>query len=89
VTAGQARDQALSTAAADAVEARTATRIAGIKITRQTINGQVREVIRDNPIYRDCVLDPAAIGLLDAARQGRTAPSSNSGRLPDPGAGPP
>lgn len=70
---------------ADAVEARTAERIAGIRVVHQTINGQVREVVRENTVYRDCVVDESTRRLLDAARRGELEPGAGGGRLPAAG----
>jgi hypothetical protein len=78
---------ALITEAADAIEQRTATRIAAIKVVRQTINGQVIEVIRESTVYRECVVDPDMRRLLDAARNGEALPGANGGGLPTTGAG--
>lgn len=70
--ATQAKNTALIQKAADEVEQRTAKRIADIRVVNRTIQGELREVIRENVVYRDCVLDDATRGLLDAARSGST-----------------
>jgi hypothetical protein len=80
--ATQAAQEAIIAAAADQVERRTAKRIAAIRVVNQTIQGQVREVIRENPVYRDCVLEPAVARMLDGARQGRYEPGAEGGGLP-------
>jgi hypothetical protein len=77
VEAGQAREAALIARTAEAVEGRTATAIAGIKVTRQTINGKVREIVREKTVYRDCLVDPDLQRLLDNARAGQAVESSN------------
>lgn len=87
--AAQADAAALIREAADAVEARTAERIAQIRVVNQTITGQVREVIRESPIYRDCVVPDAMQRLLEAARQGRAEPGADGGSVPAAGTGPP
>lgn len=67
---------------ADAVEMRTAERISQIRVVHQTITGQVREVIRENEVYRDCELDEPMRRLLDAARRGDSEPAAGGGGLP-------
>ncbi len=74
--------------AAEAVDAKVAERIAAIRIVNQTVSGRVREVIRENVVYRECLVDPAMQRLLDAAREGRAEPASGSGSMPGPGPGP-
>jgi hypothetical protein len=68
--------------AADAVEARTATRIAGIRVINQTINGQVREVIRESTVYSECLVPADMQRLLEHAREGRAAPPADRGSVP-------
>lgn len=68
--ANAAKDAELVRMAADAIEARTAKRISAIRVVNQTINGQVREIIRENTKYRDCIIDDATRRLLDSARKG-------------------
>ncbi len=76
---------ALITETADAVEQRTATRIAAVKVVRQTINGQVREVIRENTVYRECVVDPDMQRLLNAAREGHAIAEPDRSSVPAAG----
>lgn len=73
VVASQAKAAEERRALADEIEARVADRIAAIRVTRTTVQGEVREIVRENTVYRDCVLDDAARRLLDAARDGRAA----------------
>lgn len=81
--ATQEAQEAAIRRAADEVDARVAERIAAIRIVRQTINGQVREVIRENTVYRDCVVDEPMRRLLDAARSGGSfEPAPDRGGLP-------
>jgi hypothetical protein len=89
VQAGEAREKALIQLAANAVEDRTAQQIAGIKVTSQTVNAKVREIVKENTVYRDCVLDAATSSLLDAARAGTAFPPLDRGQLPAPGASAP
>lgn len=51
--------------------------IAKIKITNTTVQGRLRTVVQNNPVYRDCVNDPATMGLLNDALsgKGRTGPT--------------
>jgi|SRR6478736_531021 len=86
--AQQASMSALIVESANAVEARTAERIARIRVRNQTINGQVREVVRENTVYRDCVLDADTVRLLDAAREGGSEPLPGDSSLSEAGAGP-
>jgi hypothetical protein len=79
VTARQASLSELIAETARAVELRTAERIAAIRVVNQTIQGKVREVVHENTVYRDCVIDPATVRLLDAAREGRSIEPASSG----------
>jgi hypothetical protein len=54
--------------------------IAKIKPVHQTINRKVQETVREVPVYRDCVNDPAVERLLNDARAGRKP--ADSGSLP-------
>lgn len=83
--AAQASREELVRDAADAVEARTAERIAAIRVVNQTISGKVREVVRENTVYRDCVIDEPMRRLLDAARAGGQ-PAAGGGGMPGAGA---
>lgn len=71
----QAEQASISSAileTADAIELRTAQRIADIRVTRQVVGGKVREIVRENTVYRDCLVDAATERLLNDARAGRT-----------------
>ncbi len=89
-TATQAAQEALIRSTAAEVEARTAKRISAIRVTNQTIQGQLREVVRESTVYRDCLLDEPARRLLDAARAGtalqqpgdRSVPAAGSSAAP-------
>ncbi len=81
-TAEHLEAAALVQSAADAVEARTATRIAAIRVINQTINGQVREVIRENVVYRECLVPDDMQRLLEHAREGRAASAADRGSVP-------
>ncbi len=73
---------------ADKVTASTAASIAGIRVVNQTVSGRVREVIRENTVYRDCLVEPELQRVLNSARQGRAEPAAGSGSLPGTGPGP-
>lgn len=81
VIASQAKAAEERRALAAEIETRVAQRIADIRVTRTTVQGEVREIIRENTVYRDCVLDDATRRLLDAARDGR-APGADRGSMP-------
>jgi hypothetical protein len=78
---------ALITEAADAMEVRTAGRIAAIRVVNQTITGQVRETIRENTVYRDCVVPADMQRMLELAREGRAEPAIDRSSLPATGEG--
>lgn len=80
--------EAAITRAVAAVEARTAEQISGIRVVRQTINGRVREVVRESVVYRDCLVGDDMRRLLDAARAGRAEPAVGGGGLPTAGTSP-
>jgi hypothetical protein len=54
-----------------------ASEIAKIKVRNTTIQGKVTTLVRDNPVYRDCVNDPAGLQLINEALTGK---SSGTGR---------
>lgn len=66
VAQAQAEKAALS-AAAEA--------IARIEVKHQTIVQKVRHEVSKEPVYRDCVLPSSAVGLLNAAASGASAPA--------------
>lgn len=47
--------------------------ISKIKVTNTTVQGRLRTVVQNNPVYRDCVNDPATMGLLNSALSGKAA----------------
>lgn len=66
VAEAEAKDKALK-AAAEA--------IAQIEVKHQTIVQKVRHEVTKEPVYRDCVLPDAAVGLLNSAALGASAPT--------------
>lgn len=87
--ANAATRKELAREVADAVEIRVGKRIAAIRVVNQTINAKVRETLRENTVYRDCLLDEPTKRLLDAARAGGAAPGTGRGGLPGAGASAP
>jgi hypothetical protein len=63
-----------------------AEQIAKISKVHTTIRQQAETVIREVPVYRDCVNDAAVIRMLDAARENR-APGEPAGDSELPGVG--
>lgn len=61
-----------------------ASEIAKIKVRNTTIQGKLREVVRDNPVYRDCKLDDAGLRLINEALTGKPSGTGrdSSGSLP-------
>lgn len=74
-----------------AVEARAqlgaANAIAANKPVHRTIQSKVETIVKEVPVYRDCVTTPDVVGLLDASRALSTAPGDRS--VPAVGAGGP
>lgn len=66
VAESEAKDKALK-AAAEA--------IAQIEVKHQTIVQKVRHEISKEPVFRDCTLPDSAVGLLNAAASGASAPA--------------
>lgn len=58
--------------------------ISKIKITNTTVQGKLRTVVQNNPVYRDCVNDSATMGLLNSALSGKAvgAGPAGSGGVP-------
>lgn len=69
-TAEHASQEALARQVGEEIDQRQAKRLAGLRQGQQTLQGQLSEVIRANPTYRDCVLDDATRSLLNQARAG-------------------
>jgi hypothetical protein len=63
--------QQLIQQAADAFDAKAAERIAQIRPVHKTIQNKLQETVRENTVYRDCLVDPVTRRLLDAARENR------------------
>jgi hypothetical protein len=89
IKADQADQAALIKATAAAVQLQTAEQIAAIRVVNQTVSGKVREVVRENVVYRDCLIEPALQRLLNAAREGKLEPGPEGGLMPTPGASAP
>jgi hypothetical protein len=69
--AQQLEDKAIIEQAADAFDARSAERISKLRPIHTTIQSKLQETVRENTVYRDCLVDPAAQRLLDDARANR------------------
>jgi hypothetical protein len=48
--------------------------ISKIVVRNTTIKGQVETIVRDNPVYHDCVNDPSVLRNINAALTGKTGP---------------
>ncbi|WBS00214.1 hypothetical protein OU994_18000 [Pseudoduganella sp. SL102] len=55
--------------------------IAKIVVRNTTVQGRVETIVRDNPVYRDCVHSPDQLRNINEAITGR-AGSAGGGRLP-------
>lgn len=72
-----------------AIEA-AAEQIAKISVVHTTIRQRAETVIREKPVYRDCLNDAAVIRMLDAARENRApSESARDSELSGTGASPP
>lgn len=80
--AKQARTEQLIAATEKRTQDVVATAIAKMIPIQQTIRQKTETVIREVPIYRDCINDPAVERLLDAARANREPESTGSGSVP-------
>lgn len=50
--------------------------IAKIKVRNTTIQGKVETIVRDNPVYRDCLHDPDGLRNINEALGGRSGRAS-------------
>lgn len=66
----------------DVIEAGIAKGVSQIKVRNTTIKQNLETITRENTVYRDCKLDAAAFGLLNAALEGRAAPAAGSSVVP-------
>jgi len=48
--------------------------ISKIVVRNTTIQGKVETIVRDNPVYRDCVNDPSVLHNINEVLTGRTGP---------------
>jgi hypothetical protein len=76
--AQQLEDKAIIEQAADAFDERSAARISQLRPLHQTIQSKIQETVRENTVYRDCVVDPATERLLDDARASRPVADGES-----------
>lgn len=88
IIAQQVREDQIRLETLQLAQLAAAEEIAKISVTHTTIRQQAETVIREKPIYRDCVNDPGVVGLLDAARENRPAESAGDSGVPGTGAGP-
>ncbi len=79
VIARQTRDEEVRLQTLQAAQEGAAEAIATITVVHTTIRQKAETVIRDVPIYRDCVNDPAVVGLLDAARSNSSSAGVSAG----------
>lgn len=66
----------------DVIEQGIAKGVSQIKVQNTTIRQNLETITREQIQYRDCRLDPAARGLLDAALEGRAAPAAGDRIVP-------
>lgn len=71
ITAKQAREDQIRMETLQIAQLAAAEEIAKISVTHTTIRQKAETVIRERIQYRDCINDPAVVGLLDAARENR------------------
>ena len=57
----------------EVIETGIAKGVSQMKVTNMTIRQNLETITRENTIYRDCKLDPAAFGLLNQALAGEGA----------------
>jgi hypothetical protein len=79
--AKQAQIEKAITDTREAARLGAADEIAKIKVRHTTVQGKVETVIRDNPVYRDCLHSPDSVRLINEALTGRGGPASG-GELP-------
>lgn len=66
--AAQSREEKFAAVATEAAASAAANAISNLKVRHVTIKQQAETVIRDNPVYRDCVHPD---GMLDTINQAR------------------
>lgn len=89
VIASQAKDADLVARVREEAQLGAADAIAKIEIKQTTIRQTLEHTLRENTIYRDCLVDPVTKRLLDAARSGGDLPATVSGSdVPGAEAGP-
>lgn len=79
VIAAQAQAEAIRMETLHLAQMAAAEEIAKIEVRHVTIRQQAETTLREIPVYRDCVNDPAIVGLLDAARENRDIAAGDRG----------
>lgn len=59
----------------EAAQQGAADAIAKIKITHTTVRARTETIVRDNPVYRDCVNDAGVMRNINTALTGRADPA--------------
>lgn len=76
--ANQAKLDKAITDTREAARLGAADEIAKIKVRNTTVQGKVETIIRDNPVYRDCVHDAVGLRVINEALTGKSGPASGS-----------
>lgn len=83
IEAADARDARVAQVAYDATQRANADRVGQTEDKHHTIERKLETIIREVPIYRDCVNTPDSIQLLDDARANRaTSVGDNPSPVP-------
>lgn len=81
IIASQAKTQDLIDKVRSQAQLGAADAISKIDIKQTTIRQTLEHTLRENTIYRDCLVDPVTKRLLDAARAGGDLPAAPSGSV--------
>lgn len=76
--------KAIAEEAGKAAQKGAAIEISKIRVRNTTIQGRMQTVVRDNPVYRDCVHDAHGLQNINEALSGRDSGDSSVPRAVSP-----
>jgi hypothetical protein len=82
IIAKQASDDKIRQETRDAAQQGAADAIAKLKPVNTTIRAKTETIVRDNPVYRDCLNTPDGLRGINSALTGRIAEPTGGEQLP-------
>lgn len=82
VIAKQASDDKIRQETREAAQQGAADAIAKLKPVNTTIRAKTETIVRENPVYRDCINTPDGLRSINSALTGRTPEPAGGEQLP-------